>query len=137
VIELYLMRHGIAADLGDAGVLKDEDRPLTLEGRAKMRQAAEGIGEFGLKLNLILTSPLLRARQTAEVVAEVLDASARPCLCRRRRPACGDLSGIRRLSIRPRVARRTYARSIGFSFFPPLRQSKSQYRIQKRRGLRD
>jgi phosphohistidine phosphatase len=73
VIELYLMRHGIAADLGDAGVLKDEDRPLTLEGRAKMKQAAEGIGEFGLKLNLILTSPLLRARQTAEVVAEVLE----------------------------------------------------------------
>jgi phosphohistidine phosphatase len=73
VIELYLMRHGIAADLGDAGVLKDEDRPLTLEGRAKMKEAAAGIAEFGLKLNLIFTSPLLRARQTAETVAEVLE----------------------------------------------------------------
>ena len=73
MIELYLMRHGIAADLGDAGVLKDEDRPLTLEGRTKLKQAAEGIGEFGLKLNQIFTSPLLRARQTAETVAEVLE----------------------------------------------------------------
>jgi phosphohistidine phosphatase len=73
LIELYLMRHGIAADLGEGGVLKDADRPLTLEGRARMRQAAAGIRELGLKFNVILTSPLLRARQTAEAVAEVLD----------------------------------------------------------------
>jgi phosphohistidine phosphatase len=67
------MRHGIAADLGEAGVIKDADRPLTPEGRAKMKLAAEGLRELGLKFNLILTSPLLRARQTAEVVAEVLE----------------------------------------------------------------
>ena len=73
MIEIYLMRHGIAADLGEGGVLKDEDRPLTLEGRAKLKQAATGLREMGLKFNLILTSPLLRARQTAEVVAEILD----------------------------------------------------------------
>jgi phosphohistidine phosphatase len=73
MIELYLMRHGIAADLGEGGVFKDADRPLTLEGRARIKQAAEGIRELALKFNLILTSPLLRARQTAEAVAEVLD----------------------------------------------------------------
>lgn len=73
MIELYLMRHGIAADLGEGGVLRDADRPLTLEGRAKLKMAATGIRQLGLKFNLILTSPLLRARQTAEVVAEVLD----------------------------------------------------------------
>jgi phosphohistidine phosphatase len=73
VIELYLMRHGIAADLGEAGVFKDADRPLTLEGRARMKQATGGIRKLDLKFNLILTSPLLRARQTAEAVAEVLD----------------------------------------------------------------
>jgi phosphohistidine phosphatase len=73
LIELYLMRHGIAADLGEGGVMKDEDRPLTLEGRARMKQAAAGIREFGVKFNLILSSPLLRARQTAEVIAEVLE----------------------------------------------------------------
>ncbi len=73
MIEIYLMRHGIAADLGEGGVLKDADRPLTLEGRAKLKQAALGLRELGLKFNLIFTSPLLRARQTAEVVAEVLE----------------------------------------------------------------
>src|SRR5262247_55876 len=67
------MRHGIAADLGDAGVLKDEDRPLTLDGRTIMKLTTEGIGEFGLKFNQVFTSPLLRARQTAETVAEVLE----------------------------------------------------------------
>jgi phosphohistidine phosphatase len=77
LIELYLMRHGIAADLGEGGVIKDADRPLTLEGRAKMKQAAAGLRELGLKFNLILTSPLLRARQTAEAVAEVLDLQHR------------------------------------------------------------
>ena len=73
MIELYLMRHGIAADLGEGGVISDADRPLTPEGRARMKQAAGGIREFGLKFNVVLTSPLLRARQTAEAVAEVLE----------------------------------------------------------------
>ncbi len=77
MIELYLMRHGIAADLGEGGVLKDAERPLTLEGRARMKQAAAGMRELGIKFNVILTSPLLRTRQTAEAVAEVLDLQHR------------------------------------------------------------
>src|SRR5215470_13454393 len=77
LIQLYLMRHGIAADLGEGGVIKDADRPLTMEGRAKMKQAATGLRELELKFNLVLTSPLLRARQTAEAVAEVLDLQHR------------------------------------------------------------
>lgn len=77
MIELYLMRHGIAADLGEGGVIRDADRPLTMEGRAKMKQAAAGLGALDLKFNIILTSPLLRARQTAEAVAEVLDLQHR------------------------------------------------------------
>ncbi|HKX27635.1 MAG TPA: phosphohistidine phosphatase SixA [Blastocatellia bacterium] len=73
MIELYLMRHGIATDLGEVGILKDADRPLTLEGLARMKQAAAGIRKLDLKFNVIMTSPLLRARQTAEAVAEVLE----------------------------------------------------------------
>jgi phosphohistidine phosphatase len=77
LIELYLMRHGIAADLGEGGIIKDEDRPLTPEGRARMKQVAAGLKELGLKFNVILTSPLLRCRQTAEAVAEVLELQHR------------------------------------------------------------
>src|SRR5262245_18194036 len=73
MIELYLMRHGIAGALGEGGVVKDADRPLTLEGRARIKQAAEGLRELGLKFNIIFMSSLLRSRQTAEAVAEALD----------------------------------------------------------------
>ena len=77
MIELYLMRHGIAADLGEGGIINDADRPLTPEGRARMKQSAAGLRELGTKFNVILTSPLLRCRQTAEAVAEVLDLQHR------------------------------------------------------------
>jgi phosphohistidine phosphatase len=72
LIGIYLMRHGIAADLGVGGVIRDADRPLTPEGRAKLQQAAEGMRRAEMKFNLIFASPLLRARQTAEAVADVL-----------------------------------------------------------------
>ncbi|MEP7272480.1 MAG: histidine phosphatase family protein, partial [Acidobacteriota bacterium] len=67
------MRHGIAADLGVGGVIRDADRPLTPEGRARLQVMAAGMRRLDLKFNLIFTSSLLRARQTAEVVADVLE----------------------------------------------------------------
>jgi phosphohistidine phosphatase len=87
------MRHGIAADLGEGGVLKDADRPLTLEGRARMKQAATGVRELDLKFNVILSSPLLRARQTAEVVAEVLDLQHKVKILNSLAPGCAFIEG--------------------------------------------
>ena len=67
---LYLIRHGIAVDL-DAldsdSSSNDEFRPLTKQGRKKMAQVADRLDEFGLKFDLIMTSPLVRARQTADI----------------------------------------------------------------------
>jgi len=65
---VYLLRHGIAADLGGS-VRRDEDRPLTDEGRVKMKLQAKGMRRLELKFDYIFTSPYLRTRQTAEVVA--------------------------------------------------------------------
>ena len=73
MVGIFLMRHGIASDLGVGGVIRDADRPLTPEGRTKLQVMAEGMRRLDLKFNLIFTSPLLRARQTAEVVADVLE----------------------------------------------------------------
>jgi len=67
------MRHGIAAELGEGGVISDSERPLTPEGRARLEQAATGLRRLNPKYNLIFTSSLLRARQTAEVVAVAFD----------------------------------------------------------------
>ncbi|MFN0119007.1 MAG: SixA phosphatase family protein [Blastocatellia bacterium] len=70
-MELYLLRHGIAADLG-AGVTRDADRPLTAEGRDKMRQQARGMLRLGLMIDFIFTSPYRRTMETTQVVTEVL-----------------------------------------------------------------
>jgi phosphohistidine phosphatase len=73
-MNLYLLRHGIAADHGDPRYPCDDDRPLTPEGQKKMLQEARGMKAFGLEFDCILSSPVLRARQTAEIVATVFDA---------------------------------------------------------------
>ncbi len=66
-MELLLLRHGIAEDQG-AKYPADFDRPLTTEGRARMLAEAAAIRRIWLP-DAILTSPLVRARQTAEVLA--------------------------------------------------------------------
>lgn len=66
------MRHGIALALGDEGVTHDADRPLSNKGAKRLRKAARGLRELTIPFDIILTSPLLRARQTAEIVAAEL-----------------------------------------------------------------
>jgi len=68
-MDLYLLRHAIAVVRGAPGVERDSDRPLSEKGDAKMRQIARGMKALGLSFDLIVTSPYLRARQTAEIVA--------------------------------------------------------------------
>jgi len=69
-MKLSIMRHGIAETLPSSAIARDEDRKLTKEGRTKTRLVADGLKRLGLKFDLILTSPLARARETAEIVAE-------------------------------------------------------------------
>jgi phosphohistidine phosphatase len=68
-IELYLIRHGVAAARGDAWP-DDTKRPLTHKGIARLRRAAAALDALGVSFDQILTSPLVRTRQTAEVFAE-------------------------------------------------------------------
>ncbi|MFN6539919.1 MAG: phosphohistidine phosphatase SixA [Nostoc sp. EkiNYC01] len=65
-MELYLFRHGIAEDK-DLGI-KDEERSLTKEGRQKTEKVAQQLVKLGLNFDLILTSPLVRARQTSDIL---------------------------------------------------------------------
>ena len=66
--ELYLIRHGIAEERGEAWP-DDAKRPLTEEGAARVRKAARGLSSLGVAFDAILTSPLVRTRQTADAVA--------------------------------------------------------------------
>lgn len=70
-MNLLLLRHAIAVDRGLPGFEDDSQRPLTPKGAAKMQKIAEGLMRLDPKLDLILTSPYLRAMHTAQIVAKV------------------------------------------------------------------
>jgi phosphohistidine phosphatase len=72
-MQLYLVRHAEAA-----GGEPDELRPLTPAGREQARSLGERLRESGVRPDAILTSPLLRARETAALLARELDVEAVP-----------------------------------------------------------
>lgn len=76
-MRLLLIRHGIAENAGPATGHRDAPRALTPDGAARMREAARGIAALGLSADAVLTSPLARCRQTAEIVCEQLGGAAR------------------------------------------------------------
>lgn len=74
-MKLYFLRHGPAEAMG--GGVHDADRDLTPEGEALVREEAAALARMDLRLDAILTSPFLRARKTAEIVASALGAQDR------------------------------------------------------------
>jgi phosphohistidine phosphatase len=72
---LYLVRHGIAVDRTDPKSPAEAERPLTAEGVQKTREAALGLAALGAKPDVFITSPYVRAVQTAEIFAEALGFS--------------------------------------------------------------
>jgi len=67
-VELYLVRHAIAAPRGDDWP-DDDKRPLTARGVSRFKEAVEGLRRLGVGIDEIFTSPLVRARQTADLLA--------------------------------------------------------------------
>jgi len=68
-MRLYLVRHGIADERDPERWPDDAERPLTEEGERRLRRMAEGVRILGLQADAAVSSPLLRARQTAEILA--------------------------------------------------------------------
>lgn len=68
---LFLLRHAPAVPRGTPGYA-DDARPLTLDGARKMRRAARGVRRLVGRVDRVLTSPLPRARRTAEIVGREL-----------------------------------------------------------------
>ena len=72
-MDLYILRHGIAVDRGNPEYVQDDSkRPLTRKGIRRMIRAARGMKRLGMDFDLILTSPYVRAKRTAEIVADAL-----------------------------------------------------------------
>jgi phosphohistidine phosphatase len=70
-LELYLIRHGVAAERGD-DFPDDSKRPLTHAGISRLKKEAKALEALGVAFDHIITSPLVRTRQTADVFAETL-----------------------------------------------------------------
>ena len=73
-MELFILRHAIAVPRGTPGYDEDSERPLTSEGRKKLRRIAKTMAKMELSFDLILSSPYVRARDTAEIAAKILGA---------------------------------------------------------------
>ena len=85
-MDLILMRHGKALDVGEDGITRDADRPLSDEGRKITRDIADALLAIGIKPDVILTSPLTRAAQTSAIAASRWgDPAIRTC----KELACG------------------------------------------------
>ena len=75
-LELYLIRHGVAAERGEE-YPDDSKRPLTSGGISRLRKEAKALEELGVGFDHIITSPLIRTRQTADIFAESLNPNRR------------------------------------------------------------
>ena len=71
-MRLYFVRHGRAEDRLNWDPAQDHLRPLTEEGKRLMQKSAARIRGLGVTPDVVLTSPLTRARQTADIVGEAL-----------------------------------------------------------------
>ena len=69
-MNVYILRHGIAMEPGSPGINTDAERPLIPKGEQRLREAADAMEKMGLSFDAIISSPYLRARQTAEIVAK-------------------------------------------------------------------
>ncbi|MEO1094427.1 MAG: phosphohistidine phosphatase SixA [Cyanobacteria bacterium J06638_28] len=67
--DLYFIRHGIAVERGLYA--EDAERPLTAKGQGRTRQVAQRLKDLGCEVDCILSSPLVRAQQTADILLSV------------------------------------------------------------------
>lgn len=67
-MKLYILRHGEAVERGDPKFKQDADRPLTVKGVQRTKLLAHTLRQLEIPLDVIFTSPLRRARETAEII---------------------------------------------------------------------
>ena len=99
--ELYIMRHGLAVTRDVTTVMDDAKRPLTSEGKQKMREIASGLDRMGIEVDWIVSSPLIRAVETAEIVGDALGSKPPLDTCDALKPGSAPEALITFLAKRP------------------------------------
>ena len=103
-LELYLVRHGVAAERG-ADYPDDSKRPLTSDGIARMRKEAKALVGLDVDFDHIISSPLTRAKQTAEILAQAMPSQPALTLSDALAPAGTPTAVFQELSKHMRKAR--------------------------------
>jgi len=103
-LELYLIRHGVAAERGEE-YPDDSKRPLTSEGISRLRREAKAMNALDVTFDLILSSPLVRAKQTADIFAEDMKDTPPVTTTDALTPAGGPAAVIQELAKHMRKAR--------------------------------
>ena len=78
-MDLYVIRHADALALGERGITEDAERPLSEVGETQAKTVGKGLQAKGIRPRFIVSSPLIRARQTAEGIQRQF-AADRPTL---------------------------------------------------------
>jgi phosphohistidine phosphatase len=87
-MKLYLLRHGIALDRIGGAVHSDFQRPLTKEGKAELEMVGLALKKLNVKADLVVSSPLVRARETAEIIKSELGCSEELQITEALSPGC-------------------------------------------------
>lgn len=95
-MDLYLLRHGRAEKIAQGGG-SDAGRSLTERGRTEIREVARWIRSQGYRIDLIATSPLARARQTARIIADEYPGAGSPAVWEELAPGAGFSTLLSRL----------------------------------------
>jgi len=74
-MDVYLLRHGDALPVGAQGIRTDDERPLSDAGRKETREVGRAFRKLRVRPDTLLSSPLVRARETAEIVGECLEGT--------------------------------------------------------------
>lgn len=78
-MKVYLVRHGIAVEGLVRGITRDSERPLTDEGITELKMVARGLKHIGVAPDLIVASPLVRTKQTADILQTELGGELTTC----------------------------------------------------------
>jgi phosphohistidine phosphatase len=103
-MDLYIVRHAIAAERGPEWP-DDTERPLIERGIARFKEAVDGLVWLDVVIDEILTSPLVRARQTAELLSNGLPARPPVRVVDELAPGCSPQQIVRQLAHEPRKRR--------------------------------
>lgn len=101
-MRLWIVRHGIAEEPHETKWPDDSKRPLTPDGLGLTKTAAKGLRKLRVKPEVILTSPFLRAHQTSQILAEILELEEdRIQITDLLLPACSPQQTLAALTHRP------------------------------------